>query len=340
MALPGGTFTGDGYTKTRGNVLVPELWADEIRRERDQALNILPYLKAYAFEGKKADQLNIPVMHRVGVNTKTAETPVAFQARSFTEFVMNITQYKESSHLIEDILEIQSKYSVRNELTREVGYALARDMNNFALGLRAAINGVASQRVYSTADGTASGSAAGSLNQAAILTAKEILDLNDVPMEGRVLLVGWQQYNALLTIDEFINMDYQAAAPVSTGVVGRLYNIPVVATSLIGINSDTGFVNGTGATPGPSPGVASSIYLPDQEDGAVTPLPLTIGNNTAPAISAIMCHPDWAIAAVQKSPSIEQGREIPLLSDFMVASQLYGMKTYRQDHAVVIHTAA
>lgn len=339
MPLPGGTFTGDGYTKTRGDVLVPALWADEIRRERDQALVILPHLKTYGFEGKKADQVHIPIMHRVGVNNKTAETPVQFQARTFTEFVMNITQYKESSHLIEDLLEIQSKYSVRGELTREVGYAMARDMNNFALGLRAAINGVASQVVYSTSDGTNTG-ASNPLNQASILAAKEILDLADVPMEGRALLVGWQQYNALLTIDEFISMDYRSVSPTSTGVVGTLYNIPIIATSLIGVNSATGFVNGTGATPQPSPGVASSPYLPDQEDGTVTALPTTIGSDTAPAISAIMCHPDWAIAAVQKSPSIETGREIPLLSDFMVASQLYGMKTYRQDHAVLIHSAA
>lgn len=341
MALPTGLYGGgDAYTKVRGDVLVPELWASEFRRERDQALVILPYLKSYVFDGP-ADRVHIPIMHRVAVNTKAAETPVQFQARTLDEYVMDITQYKESSHVIEDLLKIQSRYDLRSELTREVGYALARDINNFALGLRARVNNNANQVIFSTSDGTNTGTSQ-PLNQASILAAKEILDLADVPMEGRALLVGWQQYNSLLAIDEFISMDYVQGSAVNTGRIGKLYDIPVIATSLISVNSATGFVNGTGATPQPTPGVTGSPYLPDQEDdsNAFTSLPLTIGSDSAPAISAMMVHPDWAIASVQKSPSVETDREVALQADLMVATQLYGMKTYRDDHAVLIHTAA
>ena len=136
-------------------------------------------------------------------------------------------------------------------------------------------------------------------------------------------------------------LDFVQGSAVNTGRIGRLYDIPVIATSLIGVNSATGYTNGTGATPAPTPGVASSIYLPDQEDNSnsFTALPTTIGSDTAPAITALLCHPDWAIASVQKQPSIDMGRELALQSDAMVSTQLYGMKSYRRDHAVVIHTS-
>lgn len=331
-AYPGGS----AYRLATSGVFIPELWSDEVRRFRDQKFVATMYTKKVSFEGRKGDTLHLPYISRAAVNTKLPETPVTLQSRTESEFTMTIDQYKESSFMIEDILNIQSAYNLRREYTREAGYALARDMDNAVLALRAAVNNFAAQRIYNTVDGTLAGSASRPLDQAAILAAKEILDLADVPEEGRVLMVGVQQYNDLLTIDAFVRDEYVSVRPTETGRVGQIYGIPVIKTTQIGRNSATGYVNGTGAAAQPTPGVASSPYLPTQN--AFTALPTTIGNDAAPVASAIMLHPEWAISAVQQSPKSESSRETLFLADAFVSSQLYGNKLYREDHAVVIHT--
>lgn len=334
-----GAYRGAAVTRTTANSFIPTIWSDEVQRARDAKFIASTYTKRLNFRGRSGDRLHIPIIGRAAVNRKLPESPVTLQARTETEFFLDITQYKESSFMIEDVVKVQAAHDIRSEYTREAGYALARDMDNYVLGYRAALNNFPAQRIFNTVDGTAAGSASNPLNQAAILAAKEILDLKDVPQEGRVLIVGWQQYNDLLTIDQFINFDFipsSQASPTASGKVGMLYGYPVIATTQIGVNSATGYVNGANGVPEPTPGVTGSPYLPDQD--AFTALPTTIGNDAAPAISALLVHNDWLAMGVQIEPRAESSRETLYLADVVVMSQLYGAKLYRADHGVVIHS--
>lgn len=333
------TYRGSAVTKQVADVFIPEMWSNEVKRFIDQSFILKGYVKQIPFTGKKGDRIHIPLVSRAGVYTKLPETPVRLQARSEGGYYFDIDQYKESSFMIEDIVGIQASYNLRQEYTREAGYALARDMENSLLALRAAINNVATQRIYNTADGTLAG-ASKPLDFAAILTAKLIMDKARVPRDGRVLLVSTTQYNQLLAVEKFINMDYRNGAPVQTGVVGTIFNIPVIMTDTIDANSLTGYVNGTGEIGQPTPGVAGSPYLPTQDTFTALPTAFTGANVGAAAEvhTAMLVHKEFAIMGTQKMPSTEQSRETLYLADAVVMSQIYGSKLFRPDHAVLIHT--
>ncbi len=336
-----GTYRGQAVTKQVADVFIPEMWSNEVRRFIDQSFVLKNYVKQIPFTGKKGDRIHIPLVSRAGVYPKLPETPVRLQARSEGDYFFDIDQYKESSFAIEDIVGIQASYNLRQEYTREAGYALARDLENALLALRAAINNIPSQRINNTADGTLAG-ASKPLDFAAILTAKLIMDKARVPREGRALLVSATQYNQLLAIEKFINMDYRNGAPVQTGIVGTIFNIPVIMTDTIEANSLTGYTNGTGEALQPTPGVAGSPYLPTQDPFTALPTAFTGANTGAAAEvhTAMLVHKEFAIMGVQKAPSVEQSRETLYLMDAVVMSQLYGSKLYRTDHAVLINTNA
>lgn len=282
-----------------------------------------------------------------------------------------------NAYMIEDIVNIQSQYALRQHYTTEAGYALSRDLDNFLLAHRAVINSYPTQRIYSygaglLGDGTLDAHLNGTpapLSLAAILLAKRRLDEADVPQEGRMIMVSPAQYAQLLTINQFISRDFQNGMPITDGIVGSLFNMPVMMTSQIGFNSDTGYRNGTDGALQPTPGVLNSPYMPDQHGatnadtvgsasdisiaGGFRGLPTrsstgataadggqTLGLNAGASWhSALVCHPSWLYYGVQKNPSTESSREVMYQADAFVSTQLYGAKVARPDAAVVIHTS-
>lgn len=341
-----GQYRGAAVTRANATSFIPEMWSSEVQRERDLQFVVSRFVKMLSGQFTKGDRLNIPRISRAAVNVKLPETPVNLQSRTDTSFFVDIDRYMESSFMIEDIVNIQSSYNLRSEYGREAGYSLARDIDNYLLALRAVIYGNVNQRVAAL-----NGTVGAALNYSSLLSAKLQLDRAAVPDADRCLIVSATGYNQLLAVDKFINMDYSGAqASVTTGKVGTIFNIPVIMSTNLVANSTTGYVNGSGATGAPTPGVASSPYLPSQD--AFTALPTawtavlnpaggtTYTANTAPGGSevhtALLCHKDWAVMAMQKSPGVESSREALYLADALIYSQVYGGRVYRPDHAVVI----
>lgn len=343
MTLPGGGYEGSAVGITNADVFIPEIWSSEIKRERDANFIIKSGVSILPMVGKKGDVVHIPEISRLAVNDKVHNTPVTLQARTESEFTITIDKYKEASFMIEDVVGVQAAYNLRSEYTREAGYALARDIDNFVLGLRANIQGYNSESnvVYVSSDSTESGTPA-AINRAGILAAKQILDEAFVPMSDRVLFVSPGQAIDLLTIDAFISSDYVSGRPTMTGQVGTLYGIPVVVSNNIVTNSPTGYTNGAGGVASPTPGVLNSVYYPTQSPSNATASDLPangVASETDDWVTAIMVHKSWAKLAMQLNPRTEASRENLFQADAVVATQIYGAKVYRPDHAVLIHTA-
>ena len=274
MAIQG--FNGTALDLASVQSFVPEIWGGEIRRYRDQRFMMKDGIKMIPFEGKKGDVLHVPNVSRAAVYDKLPQTPVTLQARNDGEYTFGITRYRESSYMIEDIVNIQSQWNLRQEYTREAGYALARDMDNWILGHRAVINSYDSQRLVSynagaadlVGDGTINAHWSGTpapLTYAMILLAKQKLDEADIPSEGRKLYISPAQYIDLLSINVFISADFNGGgAPVTNGVVGRILDFTVECSTQIGVNSNLGYRNGRDGVLQPTPGVLGSPYMPDQ----------------------------------------------------------------------------
>ena len=379
-----GGYKGSAVDLSNVQVYIPEIWASEVRMFRDANFVASQGVKRIPFEGRKGDTIHIPNVSRAAVYDKTPQTPVNLQARTDTEYLFNITKYKESSFMIEDIVNIQSQYSLRQYYTKEAGYAIARDMDNFVLGHRAVINSFPSQRIVSYSpdagvtnllgDGTANAHWAGTpapLTYAALLLAKQKLDEADVPQSNRKVLVSPAQYIDLLSINQFISIDYANTKPVTNGLIGSILGMEVIMTTQIGVNSLTGYVNGQGGILQPSPGVVGSPYLPDQyisaantastgspADLAFNPnwlgLPVRSGTGATAAdagqtlglfggvnqwATALVVQEDWLALGVQQSVKTESSRETLYLADAFVSSTIYGGRSFRSDAAVVIHTS-
>lgn len=317
---------GSAFTLQNADVFIPEIWMNDIIRFRDSKMLMANSVKKIPFIGKKGDTLRIPRISRLGVFSKLPETPVNLQSYTETEFTMTVDQDKEASFMIEDIVGMQAAYNLRSEYTREAGYALARDLDNSILALRAALYSLG-QKI------DAGGSGNSSITAAEILAAKEALDAADVPAEGRTLWISPQQESTILTIDRFIAADYiQGSSPTQTGrIAGSIFGATVMVTTQIGANTLTGFTNGTNGLPSPTPGVAGSMYYPTQ-DAAATGL-LTAGNNK---YSALYTHSDWAILGMQMMPRVTSSFENLYQADVVVSRQIYGVKLYRPESAVVI----
>jgi hypothetical protein len=98
----------------------------------------------------------------------------------------------------------------------------------------------------------------------------------------------------------------------------------------MGINSTAGFFNGDNGVGSPSPGVAGSMYFPTQED-----VPGTYGLPVN-YYSSMLLHPEAIAMASQKKPSVESMWDIDYQATKIASTQIYDLKLYRPDHAVVV----
>lgn len=316
-------INGDMFSLAETQVYIPEIWSTEIFRYRMEELVFARYVKRIPFVGRAGDLIRMPRISRLGVRPKVLKAPVEYQSVTENEWSMSINRYMESSFMIEDIVTIQAHTNLRTEYTREVGYALGRDLDNRLMAERAAIIG---------ADSTSHVVSSVPLSKADILASIEILDRRRVPSQGRVLIVSPAHYASLLNIDEFINADYVDGRPIQTGRIGAVYGIPVIVTNAMTINSTTGLKNGDNdPIPGPTPGMTGSLYYPTQEDGTVTSL-------TANYYSSVLLHSDCICLAMQQMPKTNSAWDIDYQAWKVVSTQLYDVKLFRPDHGIVIST--
>lgn len=329
---------GTATTIQNQRAFIPEIWTEEVRRQRDSSFTMLNCVRRrLPTSVSYGDIFHIPTVGRLGIRDKLPGTPVQFRSHTPGDWEMRIDKYKESSLLIEDILKVQAYKDSRAIYTQEIAYAMSQDMDNFILGQRAALP--TSQWIVASSTGTVAGDPE-VISEAEILLAIEKFNLAKVPQAGRMFKFGVQHLTQLLQIEKFISADYVDNQPVSTGRVGSLYGIPVEITTQITPNTLNGYQNGDDEPFEPTPGVQGSPYVPTQYE-TLNYLPRgKTGNEVAqPFITGGLFHMEWCFAVTKKAPRMESGRSIEYQADMLVGTQMYGAKVYREDHAVLIHTA-
>lgn len=251
--MPLGT---DNVTVTTAATFIPEIWSDEIVAAYKKSLVAANLIKKMSFKGKKGDTVHIPAPTRGSASAKAASTQVTLIAATEGERVININQHWEYSRLIEDIVEAQALTSLRQFYTDDAGYALGLQVDTSIIRLGRGVNGgnaanAAYAGAFSGADGTTAYNAgantgSGALTDAAIRRSIQRLDDNDIPMDGRFLLVPPSSRNTLMGIARFTEQAFVgetgASNTIRNGEIGNVYGIPVFVTS----NADT--TSGTTAT--------------------------------------------------------------------------------------------
>ena len=235
--MPLGT---NNVTVTTAATFIPEVWSDEIIAAYKKSLVAANLIKKMNFKGKKGDTVHIPAPTRGDASAKAASTQVTLIAATEGEKTVSINQHWEYSRLIEDIVEAQALTSLRQFYTDDAGYALGRKVDSTLIQLGRKANGgdgtAAYTGAYSGADGTtAYTGTAGALTDAAIRRSIQRLDDNDVPMDGRFLIVPPSTRNTLMGIARFTEQAFVgetgASNTIRNGEIGNVYGIPVFVTT-------------------------------------------------------------------------------------------------------------
>lgn len=293
-------------TKTTADKFIPEIWSDEVVATYQANLIAANLIKKLNFRGKKGDSVHIPKPGRGSANAKAASTQVTLNTDTATEVIVNIDQHWEYSILIEDIVETQALASMRQFYTDDAGYALARKVDSLLLQLGRGVNGgdgtAAYTGAYSGADGTtAYTGTAGALTDAAIRRSIQRLDDNDVPMDGRFLIVPPSTRNTLMGIARFTEQAFVGEAgnanTIRNGEIGNVYGIPVFVTS-----------NADAATDG------DRICL--------------------------LGHKDFAVLAEQQAVRTQTQYKQEYLGNLFTADTIFGVKELRDGSAVALAVPA
>jgi N4-gp56 family major capsid protein len=299
-------------TTTTAATFIPEIWSDEIVATYKKNLVLANLVKKMNFKGKKGDTVHIPAPTRGSASAKAASTQVTLIAATESEVTVSIDQHYEYSRLIEDIVEAQALSSLRNFYTEDAGYALARQVDTSIIQVGRSVQGGGGTSAYSGAFSGADGTTAyvagantglGALTDAAIRRSIQRLDDNDIPMDGRFLVIPPSSRNTLMGLARYTEQAFVGESggnnTIRNGEIGNLYGTPVFVTS----NADT------------------------------------TSGSTACRI-ALMGHRDFAVFVEQQGVRSQTQYKQEYLGTLFTADTLYGVKELRDNAAVALAVPA
>lgn len=295
----------NGVTNTTAATFIPEVWSDEIIATYKKSLVMANHVKKMGFKGKKGDTVHIPVPTRGTASAKTSLAQVTLQAATENDLPVYINKHYEYSRMIEDITEVQALSSLRRFYTEDAGYALAKQVDTDLIQLGRGANGgnVANNQyaggiIGSTGAAYTYGSSnAANIADAGIRTAIQKLDDQDVPMDGRVLVVPPVARNSMLGIARFTEQAFKGTgSTLMTGEFGDIYGVKVFVST----NADT-----------------------------------AAGNSGTDRV-CLMFHKDWAVLAEQLGVRSQVQYKQEYLATLYTADMLYGVAELRDYSAIPI----
>ena len=221
-------FGSAHVTKTRAATFIPEIWSDEILAEYEHSLVMKPLVKSLKVAGKKGDTVHIPMPMRGDANAKVAEKSVTLIAETTGDKTVVIDQHWEYSRLIEDIVDVQALSSLRKFYTQDAGYALARKVDQDLIA--SAIAGFTTT-IGNDADNSSD------FTDEVFRDAIQVLDDQDVPMDGRKLVIPPSARNHIMGIDRYVSSDFVNGRGVVNGKIGELYGVDVFVSTNLPANS-------------------------------------------------------------------------------------------------------
>jgi N4-gp56 family major capsid protein len=235
--------TGGFVDNTSAAVFIPEIWSDEVVAAYEKNLVLANLVKKMSMTGKKGDTIHIPKPTRGTANAKVENQAVTVQNAVETEVQVVINKHFEYSRLIEDITEAQALASLRQFYTGDAGYALAKQVDDdlFALG-KSFGNGDGSDWTHSnvyyndastgtTAYAVDTVAAADVFTDAFFRDMIQKLDDNNVPMDGRALIIPPSVRNTIMGIDRYVSSDFVSGQAVNSGLIGNLYGVDVYVSA-------------------------------------------------------------------------------------------------------------
>lgn len=296
------TLANAGTSQNSGTaVFIPELWSDEIIAAYEKSLVLANLVRRMPMTGKKGDTLYIPKPQRGEASIKAAATEVTLQQDTNDRVAVVVDKHYEYSRLIEDIVDVQAMDSLRNFYTSDAGYALALQIDTDLYNLPAVssykqIGADGALDPYSDDSDPKINIGGTDVFDALFRNMIQELDDNNVPMDGRSIVIPPSVRNVIMGTKRYVSSDFVSGQPVANGQIGSLYGVDIYVS--------TNVKNHNGAS----------------KDGPVM----------------LMLHSDAFVLAEQMGVRSQTQYKQEYLATLFTSDTLYGVQTLRAENAVAV----
>lgn len=227
------TLGNNHVTTTTAANFIPELWALDVLEAAEHNLVMAGLVTRFddvAAEG--GDVIHVPRVSNFAAQSKQANAQVQPQSTAEDKVSIALANHKEVSFLIEDIVAVQAKSSLREIYTKKAGHAIAKAIDEHLLGLYAGLSQVTS--------------AIGNEEQIgiALLGSMRYLDQADAPADERFLVVSPSLKAQIMGLANFTSREYIAPsdpnAPMQTGLFGEILGARVFMSNNIAQTTESG----------------------------------------------------------------------------------------------------
>lgn len=182
--------------------------------------------------GKGAKSVSFPRTGDLTPVAKAENTASESIALTYAVDTLTLDQHYHTFVRLEDKADVQSVLNIEADIIERAGAGMAKKMDG---------------HIYDTLVAGASASnpdhiidqfgASGTLTLAKILTARKLLDDQDVPEGDRFLVINPEQESELLALSAFIDASqYGAREALLNGEIGRVYGFSVIKTTVCAAN--------------------------------------------------------------------------------------------------------
>lgn len=209
-------------TTTTAANYIDEAWTPELNRAIELDIVICALFEDRSSQLKHGNILHLPDSHHLTADTKSAGSALTPQAVTEGEQTFTVSTHQAVAQRIEDIAEVQSKYSARSEYTYHAGYALSRAMDVAGAAL---LDDNTTQSV---------GTLGAELSYDNLISVRTLM--RNSPVKGqKVMIVAPATYGGFLKTDQYINSQYngdQKGMAVRAAQVGNLFDMTVYESQL------------------------------------------------------------------------------------------------------------
>lgn len=218
-----------GYTGTGGSLdkYVPEVWT----KRAQLAFDVNMVAKNYAFDltdllsAQGGDVLHVPKLANRTATTRTLTTlsQVTPVGPTEDEFTMNVQTWVHDPEAISDAVPAQTKLFTLRNLEDKMNDSVMRKFDTDILANYSTLT--------TTAQGTDNGATIPSPDE--FFYALETLDVNKVPKDGRIIILGPKTYWDMVRNNVISSRDFTTGVSKETGNVPNIGGVPVVMSSNI-----------------------------------------------------------------------------------------------------------
>lgn len=196
----------------------------ETLKQESKLLATISDFSAFAVKG--AQSVKVPRRNTFTAADKAENTALSAQELTFAVDTISLAKHKAIYAALEKMAEVQASPNVEAEIIMEMAKELALqvDKDIYTQLLLASASSPDHRIAFAGA----------SLAATDLLEARRLLNVQNVPMDGRMLAVAPDEEKALLAIDNFIRADaYGNAGGLINGEIGKLYGMTVVMSNVV-----------------------------------------------------------------------------------------------------------